>query len=146
MKIGFYILIFSLAIGFVSCSKDKATGGAPVIKLISVSSTDIKEFRDSLVIVLEYTDTDGDIGESDPDKNSLQIKDRRLSNADFYFVKPLSPPDSEIKITGRIEVQIKNTFLLGTGNTEITQFDIKLRDRAGHWSNSINTPEISINK
>lgn len=129
-----------------ACKKDSATGTAPVIKLISVSATDIKEFKDSLTIEIEYTDGDGDIGEDDPDKNSLQIKDRRLTEADFYFVKPLAPPDSDIKITGRIQVQIKNTFLLGTGNAEITQFDIKLRDKAGHWSNSINTPNITISK
>lgn len=132
-----------LALG---CSKDSSTGGAPSIKLISVSSDSVKEFKDSLVIVLEYTDMDGDIGESDPDKNSLQIKDRRLSEADFYFVKPLAPPGSDILIKGQIAVQIKNVFLLGTGNAEITKFDIKLRDRAGHWSNSVATPEIVIKK
>ena len=79
-------------------------------------------------------------------KNDLFVKDRRLANADYYFVKPLSPPGSEIKITGIISVQIKNTFLLGTGNSELTQFNLKLRDRAGNWSNSINTPNITITK
>ena len=81
-----------------------------------------------------------------PDKNDLFVKDRRLVNADYYFVKPLSPPGSEIKITGIISVQIKNTFLLGTGNSELTQFNLKMRDRAGNWSNSINTPNITITK
>jgi hypothetical protein len=61
-------------------------------------------------------------------------------------VKPLSPPSSGIKINGIIAVQIKNAFLLGTGNSEITQFDIKLKDRAGNWSNSVSTPEITIKK
>ena len=143
MKSYYWILPLVL---LAACSKDSASGGAPVIKLISVSSTSVKEFKDSLEIVIEYTDLDGDIGEDNPDKNSLQIKDRRLSAADFYFVKPLSPPGSEIKIKGQIAVKIKNVFLLGTGNAEITQFDIKLRDRAGQWSNSINTPNITINK
>ncbi len=137
------VVVIILAIG---CSKDSATGGAPSIKLISISSDSVKEFKDSLVVVLEYTDMDGDIGESDPDKNSLQIKDRRLSEADFYFVKPLAPPGSEILIKGQIAVQIKNLFLLGTGNAEITKLDIKLRDRAGHWSNSVSTSDIVIKK
>lgn len=130
----------------LACSKDDLIQTAPSIRILGVSSTDITEFTDSLVIDIEYTDGDGDIGESDPDKNSLYIKDRRLSEADYYFVKPLSPPGSEIKITGKISVKMKNTFLLGTGNTEVTRFDIKLRDRAGHWSNTTNTPEITIHR
>lgn len=143
IKIPFLILV---SICFLSCNKDSAVSSVPVIKFLDVNSTSIKEFKDSLLIRFEYTDADGDIGEENPDKNDLFIKDRRLANADYYFVKPLSPPGSEIKIKGIISVQIKNTFLLGTGNSELTQFDIKLRDRAGNWSNSINTPNITITK
>jgi hypothetical protein len=129
-----------------SCKKDSAVSEVPSIKMLGVSSTDILQFKDSLVITLEYTDGNGDIGETDPDKNALQIKDRRLTNADYYFVKPLAPPGSGIKIKGTISVQVRNTFLLGTGNSEITNFDIKLRDRKGNWSNNISTPEITIRK
>ena len=143
IKIPFLILV---SMCFLSCSKDSALSSVPVIKFLDVNSTSIKQFKDSLIIRFEYTDADGDIGEENPDKNDLFVKDRRLANADYYFVKPLSPPGSEIKIKGIISVQIKNTFLLGTGNSELTQFDIKLRDRAGNWSNSVNTPNISITK
>jgi hypothetical protein len=145
MKKYTFIPIFIL-LTFVSCSKDSEISSVPFIKFLDVNSTSIKEFKDSLLIRFEYTDADGDIGEDNPDKNDLYIKDRRLANADYYFIKPLSPPGSEIKIKGIISVQIKNTFLLGTGNSELTQFDIKLRDRAGNWSNSINTPNIKITK
>jgi len=149
MKINKYLpsfIVFLVLLAFVSCSKDSALSSVPVIKFLDVNSTSIKEFKDSLVIRFEYTDADGDIGEDNPDKNDLFVKDRRLVNADYYFVKPLSPPGSEIKITGIISVQIKNTFLLGTGNSELTQFNLKMRDRAGNWSNSINTPNITITK
>ena len=149
MKINKYLpsfIVFFVLLAFVSCSKDSALSSVPVIKFLDVNSTSIKEFKDSLVIRFEYTDADGDIGEDNPDKNDLFVKDRRLVSADYYFVKPLSPPGSEIKITGIISVQIKNTFLLGTGNSELTQFNLKMRDRAGNWSNSINTPNITITK
>lgn len=139
-------LLVIVSLCSASCKKDSALSSVPVIKFLDVNSTSIKEFKDSLVLRFEYSDADGDIGEDNPDKNDLFIKDRRLANADYYFVKPLSPPGSEIKIKGIISVQIKNTFLLGTGNSELTQFDIKLRDRAGNWSNSINTPNITITK
>lgn len=135
-----------LLMAFVSCKKDNKAGAAPVISLISVSTTSMKEFKDSLTILISYTDENGDIGEDDPDKNDLKVKDRRLSEADYYFVKPLAPPGSDIKISGTIAVQVKNTFLLGTGSSEITQFDIQLKDRSGHWSNTVNSPQITISK
>lgn len=128
-----------------ACKKNKESS-VPVIKFVGVNSTDILQFKDSLVITFEYTDGDGDLGEIDPDKNSLQIKDRRLAEADYYFVKPLAPPGSKIHINGTIAIKVKNTFLLGTGNSEVTNFDLKLRDRAGNWSNGISTPEITIKK
>ncbi|NQW41997.1 MAG: hypothetical protein HQ463_01005 [Bacteroidetes bacterium] len=136
----------SIAIGFFACKKDAATSEVPVIKLISISSTSVKQFTDSLSIVFEYTDGDGDIGNINPDENNLQVKDKRLSKADYYFVKPLAPPDSKIKIKGQLVVQLKNTFLLGTSNTEVTSFELKLRDRKGNWSNTILTPNITITK
>ena len=142
MKSSLYIILLLSLIS--ACKKDDSLPAAPSIKLLSVSSTDLLQFKDSLVITLEYQDANGDIGEDNPDQNDLMVKDRRLSNADYYFIKPLSPPSSTIKIKGIIAVQIKNTFLLGTGNSEITQFDIKLKDRAGNWSNSVSTPEINI--
>ena len=95
-----FLLIVSLYAA--SCKKDSAVSSVPVIKFLDVNSTSIKEFKDSLVLRFEYTDADGDIGEDNPDKNDLFIKDRRLANADYYFVKPLSPPGSEIKIKGII--------------------------------------------
>ncbi len=119
---------------------------SPLIRLVSVSSKQLKQFKDSLVITLEYTDGDGDIGETNPDINDLEIKDQRLSKPDYYFVKPLSPPNAGIKIKGIIAVQVKNTFLLGTADSEITLFEIRLRDRAGNWSNSIKTEVITILK
>jgi hypothetical protein len=128
------------------CKKDNKAGAAPTISFISVSSVDLKEYKDSLTILISYSDADGDIGQDDPDINDLKVKDRRLSEADYYFVKPLAPPNSSIAISGTLAIQIKNTFLLGTGNSEITQFDIQLKDRAGHWSNTVNTPQITISK
>ena len=147
-----YFTILSLAFfAFLchGCKKNTELTGdsnVPFIKMIGVSSTTIIQFKDSVVITFEYTDGDGDIGETAPDLNDLQIKDKRLSKADYYFVKPLSPPGSEIKTKGTIAVQMKNTFLLGTASSENTTFELKLKDRAGNWSNSIFTPTITITK
>jgi len=128
------MLILSVIVFFYSCKQEEivVVSTLPLIKLVSVSKTSVVQFKDSLVITIEYNDGDGDIGETDPDKNAIQIKDSRLSKPDFYFVKPLSPPGSSIKTKGTIAVQLKNTFLLGTAATEVTNYELRLKDRAGN--------------
>lgn len=142
-------IIFCMA-HLMACTEKEVvnTTGNPVpfIKLISTSSNQVKQFKDSLIVTFEYTDGDGDIGETNPDVNDLEIKDRRLSKPDYYFVKPLTPPNAQIKVNGTISVQIKNTFLLGTAESETTAYEIRLKDRAGNWSNKISTQTITITK
>jgi len=147
VRLPFIILVSGFCL-LSSCKKEEVVvvSTLPLIKLVSVSKTSVVQFKDSLVITIEYNDGDGDIGEIDPDKNAIQIKDSRLSKPDFYFVKPLSPPGSTIKTKGTIAVQLKNTFLLGTANTEVTNYELRLKDRAGNWSNTISTPDITITK
>lgn len=143
------ILITSLIIFAINgCKKEEVVvaNPNPLLRLVSVSSKNLKQFKDSLIITIEYTDGDGDIGETNPDLNDLQIKDQRLSKPDYYFVKPLTPPNANIKVKGTIAVQIKNAFLLGTADSEITTFELRLKDRAGNWSNSVKTDVITITK
>ena len=145
-----FLLMFGIMLILFGCTEKEqinVTGNpVPTIKLLNVSSTQLKQFKDSLTITIEYTDGDGDIGETNPDMDDLEVRDQRLSKADYYFVKPLTPPDANIKVKGIIAVQIKNTFLLGTADTEITTFELRLKDRAGNWSNSVKTGMITITK
>ena len=143
-----YIIAVLALISFYGCWQEEVVtvNKTPLIQLVSVSSQNIKQFKDSVVITFEYKDGDGDIGETDPDKNSIQIKDSRLTKPDYYFIKPLAPPGSEISFKGTIALQIKSLFLLGTANSEITTLELRIKDRAGNWSNVITTPTITINK
>lgn len=142
------ILLLSLLNFGTGCKNEELTGDSnvPFIKMVGVSATTVLQFKDSLTITIEYSDGDGDIGATNPDQNDIQIKDKRLSKADYYFIKPLSPPGTTIKTKGTIAIQMKNVFLLGTANSETTTFEIKLRDRSGNWSNSVFTPIITITK
>ena len=70
----------------------------------------------------------------------------RFAKADFYHVRPLSPAGSEINIHGTIKVTLKNVFLLGAGSSETTKFQIRIKDRMQHWSNTLETKTISITK
>jgi hypothetical protein len=140
-------LIITVVLSLIlSCKKESKMNATPKIKFLSINSTEIIQFKDSIVIEFEYMDEDGDIGEDNPDENSIYVKDRRLNEADYYFIQPLSPPNSKIAIQGKLRLNIKNAFLLGSAQQEFTSFDIKLRDQAGNWSSQISTPEITIKK
>ena len=144
-------LTFILSIVFFisfSCKKETKTAisTVPTISFEQFTKTTIKQFEDSVYLYINYTDGDGDLGEYDPDINSLEIKDSRLPKADNYFIAPLAPPNANVSIKGTLKIELKSLFLLGTGNIEIEAFDIRLRDRAGNWSNSLRTPEMTIRK
>lgn len=131
---------------FAACKKD----GNPVydiipeINLVSVEPTTIQQFQDSVVVTIEYKDGDGDLGFVHPDSMSLSVHDSRLTAPDWYFVPPLSPVDHQLSITGTLTFKLNGTYLLGSGGTEKIVYSIKIKDRAGNWSNEISTPEITI--
>jgi hypothetical protein len=140
-----YIAIF-MALMFPSCKEEIVSNGNPVpnIQFISISSTKLKQFTDSLVVTLKYKDGDGDLGDISADSLSIYVRDFRLSNPDYYHLFPLSPINNKLSIDGVLNIKIKNIFLLSTSPSETTKFEIKLRDRAKNWSNTIFTPNIEI--
>jgi hypothetical protein len=144
MKYLFLIILSSFAL--YSCKKkEKTLDPVPVIELVNVTPTNIAQFKDSILVTIKYKDNNGDIGDQSPDEYSLGVKDSRLSAADWYHVQPLAPLGYELKFNGTIQVKINTMFLLGNGKQELSTLSIKLKDRAGHWSNEINTPSITIN-
>jgi hypothetical protein len=141
----FFILPVVLLNG---CKEEVITTGNPIprIILVKIEPTQVKQFTDSLKITFSYEDGDGDLGNDNADINSLEVQDERLAKADFYHVPPLAPVDAKIRIKGQMTMNLRNVFLLGTGNTETTSFTVRIQDRAGNWSNPIRTPEITITR
>ncbi|MBC7425506.1 MAG: hypothetical protein H7321_03130 [Bacteroidia bacterium] len=143
------ILIIPITLLFASCSKKDPSlseSSAPFIKIISVTPTVIHEFKDSINILIEYSDINGDVGSTNPDVNDMAVKDSRLPKPDYYFVPPLSPPGSDIKIKGQMNIRIKNTFLIGAGGNENMTYELQLKDNAGNYSNTAVTPQLTITK
>jgi hypothetical protein len=118
----------------------------PVIQVMTLSETDVKEFENEIVMTISYEDGDGDLGEENPDTPVLFVKDSRLNEADEYHVKPLAPVDSEIPIQGTLEITLTPLFLLGNGNTETVNLSVRIRDRAGNLSEPADAPPITVRK
>lgn len=117
---------------------------SPKIQYVNISANKVKQFTDSLSIVIHYEDGDGDLGDIHPDSLSLFVRDMRLNSPDRYHLIPLSQNNAKIKIEGELKLKLKNIFLLTPSPTETTSFEIKLKDRSNHWSNVIFTPKIEI--
>ena len=138
-------LFFSLiCFGCETINTDPVFDIVPNIKMVELSHDTLVEFQDQLIIKIEYEDGDGDIGNPDPDINTIFVKDARLSEEDEYYLGPLAPVDAEISITGILDLKLSATFLLGHETKETTVFSIYLKYRDGNISKTIETGEIII--
>ena len=141
-KIASLLLIISL---FTTCKKAEVENSFS-ISLIEMSPSEIIEFEENINVRISYSHAKGFIGFSDPDYLSLEVKDSRLSNADYYHLIPLNPPQSEVSITGEIDIEVDSPFIFGNGNTETLTFTIRIQDKDKNWSNKITTDLITVNK
>ena len=142
-RICFFLVITSLL--FSSCKKDDEETIFR-INLIDTFPVEIIEFQENIYVRLSYQHPEGYIGFSDPDYLSLEIKDSRLSQADYYHIIPVTPPNNSLSVTGELLVEIDSPFVFGNGSEELVNFTIRIQDQNLVWSNEIVTPNISVNK
>ena len=140
-KILFISLLF-----FIMSSCKKEDDSLFNISLLSTSSISLQEFQENIIVEIEFEHSEGFMGFYDPDYLSLEVKDSRLTNADYYHLIPLNPPDNELEIKGIIQLEIDAPFILGSGNLETLFFTMRIQDREGEWSNDISTPLISVSR
>ena len=139
------ILFISLIVFIVSSCK-KEDDSLFNISLLSTSPISLQEFQENVIVEIEFEHSEGFMGFYDPDYLSLEVKDSRLANADYYHLIPLNPPDNELEIKGIIQLEIDAPFILGSGNLETLFFTMRIQDREGEWSNDISTPLISVSR
>ena len=109
------ILFISLLVFIISSCK-KEDDSLFNISLLSTSPISLQEFQENIIVEIEFEHSEGFMGFYDPDYLSLEVKDSRLTNADYYHLIPLNPPDNELEIKGIIQLEIDAPFILGSGN------------------------------
>ena len=145
MKGNFFFVAVCLML-VLSCKKEEPVvlNPVPYIEIISVSPLTLVQFSKNVRVTFSYDDQDGDLGFFHPDSLSLAATDSRLTVPDYYHISPLTPHGDSLHIRGTIALDLRSPFLLGTGTSEIIHYTIKVKDRAGNWSNEIQTPNITI--
>lgn len=136
--------LLPLVIFIFSCKKKEDNPTAPTLEFKEISSSQVEQFNNNILITIGYEDYQGDLGETDPDVLTLRVKDSRLADYDWYHVPPMTPNNQELHIKGTYSIELDPLFLMGNGSQEQTSFSIEIRDRAGNWSNAVRTPNVLI--
>jgi hypothetical protein len=146
-----YYLAFVGFLIFSSCQKPDANntptpapGPVPVISFVSATPTTVHQFKDSIIFTVNYKDGDGDLGNANADSSSLFLVDARQSLTEPYHIAPLAPGTAKISISGTLRIKLDHTALLNGNASETTTYSIYMKDRAGHTSNTVTSPQITI--
>ena len=136
-----YILVSLL---LISCKKNDNI--IFNISLDQTMPTNLIEFQENILVAISYQHPDGYLGFYDPDYLSLEVKDSRLTNADYYHLIPVNPPDHILSTHGEVLIEIDAPFILGSSSAETLEFKIRIQDREMNWSNQVTTPSIIVHK
>ena len=140
-RITLYLLISSL---LICCKKDEQQQFT--INIDETYPTSIIEFQQNIFVKISYEHPEGFLGFYDPDYLSLEIKDSRLSNPDYYHLIPINPPNQTLSTNGKILIEIDSPFILGNGNMETLEYKIRIQDREMGWSNEVKSVSITVQK
>lgn len=141
-----YGVLVALSGGFLlsSCKKDDEDINTPVISELKIEPDTVVEFIDTVIISFNYVDRNGDLGEPDPNVNSVSVKDSRLQNADWYHLAPLAPVDVSVPIEGTLKIKLNNLFIIGNADKEVLNFTVEIRDREGNISNELFSQDVVV--
>ena len=130
----------------VSCSKEtEEISTTPEITFETISPGTVKEFADSVVIQLTYTDGDGDLGENGSGIENAFITDSRNNLMYTFRIRQLAPDNANVIIRGKLNIVVPAVALVNTTSTsETATFEVYIKDRAGHQSNTITTSSVTV--
>ena len=158
MRFHFFLLfLFPLVFIFTKCQKAPDFPAIPSIAFVSINTTKISaNAKDSLKITFSFTDGDGDLGDpnSQTTDTSIYITDVRPNNPEFTYsdnIPYITPKGSYKQISGNVTVYMKNTSFDEVqcrpdhAIADTVHYKIRIKDRAGHYSNTIITPTVYLN-
>ena len=139
--------IFILLVGLSSCKKEEdPRDPVPRIEIISIQPSIIKEYQDSVLIVVEYYDGDGDLGGVGADDYNMFAIDRRIDIPFEFRIKELVPGGVAVPVSGRMNLVIRNLFITDGSTQQQVDFEVYAVDKAGNESNKEITSKVLITK
>lgn len=130
------VIVLSIVL-FTACKKEEEVSLAPVIEFVSLSSSSVVELQDELLLKINYSDDNGDLGENVADVKNLFVHDSRTNITFEYRIKQLAPDEANIPIQGTLEVVIEPLVISDGSSAESGVFTIHVIDRDGNESNKV---------
>lgn len=149
MRNSIFPLIVLFLLAATSCSMDPPYALEPEITSLDIQPKVVREFQDTILISVGFTDGDGNLGNDGNSQFNLFVKDNRpdidpgLSTIS-YILPNLTPDAKNPAITGIITIQYPPTAILNGQDSEETSFEVRIVDRAGNESNPETTDTITI--
>jgi len=139
----------TIALLIPSCNKEPTFPKEPQILYVTVNKTILNtgDDTDTLKIIFEFTDGDGDIGRPENDTvPDVFITDNRTGFTYKYRLPLVDQLRAQrgIKATAIIDI-IGIISCRPFRDTDTTTFSVQIKDRAGNLSNTEQTPEIILN-
>ncbi len=130
----------------LSCIKPPEYPDEPFIRLESVNKVHFVKFDpDSLRVDIYFEDGDGDIGGLEVDSLNLFWEDSRVPGYRIGNKIPYVDLEGNHKaISGVIHATRGISTCISSADVDTFHYSIQIRDRAGHWSNIIKTPDLFI--
>lgn len=142
-----YALSFLL---IISCKKEEAKpefSSTPVISLLEATPSSVKAWQDSISFKIAYEDGDGDLGENKAGLENLFLTDTRTGATYGYRIPAFVPYGNKAAIKGVLSFVLPYTLLTSeTAQSENVSFEIKIKDRARHESNTVSTGNILVTR
>ena len=149
MSIFRYVLFIQMVIIFTlpGCKKEAPISEVPSITFVSISPNPAVRYQDEVMITIEYTDGNGDLGENTPDIKNLFVTDNRNNVTSEFRISQLAPTGVSIIIQGKLNIKLPpQGFVDDNKTTETAVYSIYLKDRVGNLSNTVQTTALVINK
>ncbi len=157
-NVTYLILLLVGLFGLIACIKAPEYPIEPVITLEGISSDTMIQGNlnnDSLILFIGLTDGDGDIGSDDGgfDVVVTDLRDNFIANR--YRLPKVDPTGANNGISGDMQLTVFTTCCVYpngqppcTPSTEFpvdeVQYEVYILDQAGHESNRITTPKITL--
>ena len=135
------IYLFAVFLLF-SCKKEESI--RPFLVFESILPSSVQEYTDDIIIVISYSDVDGDLGENDPDIYNLFVEDSRNGIQYQFRIPHLAPDNNSIAIEGNFNISINGSGITDESSSQQVNYSIYVTDRAGNKSNTITTTTITI--
>lgn len=153
MKNILFALLALIIISCVMCLRPPDYPIIPRIDFVRMSKNTMKQgdaSSDSLRLVLNFEDGDGDIGSNDS-LNIFLTDTRQPNSTPEPFRMPFVPEQgAKNGISGEISLLVFTTCCLPTCNSPLNKaqdslfYDVYIKDRAGNKSNIVRTPFIGL--